>query len=331
MKNLQELMHADIQTLNEVIRCDLNSNISLINQITTYIITAGGKRIRPMVTLLCGRIAGFKDGTMLHQVAAMIEYIHTATLLHDDVVDGSHLRRGFKTVNATFGNAASVLVGDFIYSRAFQMMTKSKSFELLKLMADSTNQISEGEVLQLINIGKYNLTENEYFAVIKLKTATLFASGASSAAIITDCPEDQHMQLVSYATNLGTAFQITDDILDYASTSQDIGKNIGQDLLEGKITLPLIYLIQSGTQMEQQLIQDIFTLNHSNHANFENDHQAKVSTIVEAVKNSDAIKYCHKVAQEFVSKAIAALEIFPNSEYKNAMLELAKSVLCRIK
>ncbi|MFN7093955.1 MAG: polyprenyl synthetase family protein, partial [Burkholderiales bacterium] len=184
MEKINHLMLPDMQILDQVIRNDLNSKVALIQQISEYIIAGGGKRIRPLLTLLCGRLAGFNQGTLLHQMAAMIEYIHTATLLHDDVVDESGLRRGRKTANTVFGNAASVLVGDFIYTRAFQMMVESNSIRLLKIMADSTNQISEGEVLQLLNIGRSDLSEEEYFQVIRCKTATLFEAGARVAAIV---------------------------------------------------------------------------------------------------------------------------------------------------
>ncbi len=321
MNKIQQLMHDDMQKLDTVIRNDLSSNVVLINQIGEYIVSAGGKRIRPLLTLLCGRIAGIKDNALIHQMAAMIEYIHTATLLHDDVVDESGLRRGRKTSNAVFGNAASVLVGDFIYTRAFQMMIKSNSLRVLDVMAKSTNQISEGEVLQLLNIGRSDLTEKEYFEVIKYKTAILFEASARVAAIIANTSNEQEEALANYAINIGTAFQIVDDILDYTGDSNSMGKNVGDDLLEGKVTLPLIYLLKNGSLLEQQKIKDAI----------DKADTAKVDFIISAIKNSGAIKYCSNLAHHYVESAISELKIFPNSKYKDAMIELSHSAVKRIK
>ncbi len=321
MNKIQQLMHDDMQKLDTVIRNDLSSNVVLINQIGEYIVSAGGKRIRPLLTLLCGRIAGIKDNALIHQMAAMIEYIHTATLLHDDVVDESGLRRGRKTSNAVFGNAASVLVGDFIYTRAFQMMIKSNSLRVLDVMAKSTNQISEGEVLQLLNIGRSDLTEKEYFEVIKYKTAILFEASARVAAIIANTSNEQEEALANYAINIGTAFQIVDDILDYTGDSNSMGKNVGDDLLEGKVTLPLIYLLKNGSLLEQQKIKDAI----------DKADTAKVDFIISAIKNSGAIKYCSNLAHHYVESATSELKIFPNSKYKDAMIELSHSAVKRIK
>jgi octaprenyl-diphosphate synthase len=320
MNKIQQLMHDDMQKLDTVIRNDLSSNVVLINQIGEYIVSAGGKRIRPLLTLLCGRIAGIKDNDLIHQIAAMIEYIHTATLLHDDVVDESGLRRGRKTSNAVFGNAASVLVGDFIYTRAFQMMVKSDSIRVLDVMAKSTNQISEGEVLQLLNIGRSDLTEKEYFEVIKYKTAILFEASARVAAIIANTSSKEEEALANYAINIGTAFQIVDDILDYTGDSNSMGKNVGDDLLEGKVTLPLIYLLKNGSALEQQKIKDAI----------DKPNTAEVDFIISAIKNSGAIKYCSNLAQHYVDSAISELTIFPDSEYKDAMIELSHSAVERI-
>jgi octaprenyl-diphosphate synthase len=320
MKQIQELMHNDMLELDKVIRADLKSNIFLINQISEYIIVSGGKRIRPLLTLLCGRICGFTTGNTLHKMAAMIEYIHTATLLHDDVVDESGMRRGRQTSNAVFGNAASVLVGDFIYTRAFQMMLHGNSLKLMQIMANCTNQVSEGEVLQLLNIGKSNLTENEYFAVIKAKTAALFEAAARVAAIITNSPEEKENSLANYAINLGTAFQIIDDILDYSSSSDIIGKNVGDDLLEGKVTLPLIYLIQNGTDADKKLVMNAI----------EHPQNAKIESIISLVKKSNALKYCKEMAQNYINNAVLNLSIFEESVYKTAMIELVEKSLNRI-
>ena len=321
MNKIQQLMHEDMQKLDNVIRNDLSSNVILINQIGEYIVSAGGKRIRPLLTLLCGRISEVQDNELLYTMAAMIEYIHTATLLHDDVVDESGLRRGRKTSNAVFGNAASVLVGDFIYTRAFQMMVKSNSLRVLDVMAKSTNQISEGEVLQLLNIGRSDLNETEYFEVIKYKTAILFEASARVAAIIAGVDSNKEEALAKYAINIGTAFQIVDDILDYTGDSNSMGKNVGDDLLEGKVTLPLIYLLKNGSTIEQQKIK----------AAIDNPDTAEVDFIISAIKNSKAIEYCSSLAHNFVDLAIQELKIFPDSQYKEAMVELSHTAVERIK
>lgn len=320
MKNLQELMHTDMQKLDKIIRDDLKSDIFLVNQISEYIIAAGGKRIRPLLTLMCGRLCGYQDGDTLHKMAAMIEYIHTATLLHDDVVDESGMRRGRKTANAVFGNAASVLVGDFIYTRAFQIMQTGESLRLMQIMANCTNKVSEGEVLQLLNIGKSDLTETEYFSVIESKTAALFEASARVAAIISGSSKDQEDSLANYAINLGTAFQIVDDILDYAGDAIVMGKNLGDDLLEGKVTLPILYLLNNGAAS----IKDILVKAIVEPANADTD------LILDIVKNSESLNYCKDMAQKYVEQAIHGLNIFPESEYKTAMLELVENALNRI-
>ncbi len=321
MEQIQQLMKDDIEKLNQIIINDLSSNIMLINQISNYIIVAGGKRIRPLLVLLSGRLAGGVESDLLYKMAAMIEYIHTATLLHDDVVDESGMRRGRKTSNAVFGNAASVLVGDFIYTRAFQLMVEADSLRLLRLMADSTNQISEGEVLQLLNIGRSDLTEDEYYQVIKHKTAVLFEAGARVAAIIANAPKEQEEALADYAVSLGTAFQIVDDILDYFGDSNVLGKNIGDDLEEGKVTLPLIYILKYGTVDDIKIIKEAIN----------NPHQIKnINKIIEIVKQSQAIDYCKNLANQHIKKAINSLSIFPDCDYRQAMIRLAELSLERI-
>ncbi|MCE2705757.1 MAG: polyprenyl synthetase family protein [Proteobacteria bacterium] len=320
MDEIIKLMSEDIVQLNDVIRRDLTSNIFMVRQISEYIINSGGKRIRPLLVMLCGRIAGYVDGELLHKMAAMIEYIHTATLLHDDVVDESGMRRGRKTANAVFGNAASVLVGDFIYTRSFQMMIKSGSLKLLEVMANSTNQISEGEVLQLLNIGRSDLTEAEYFAVIRSKTAVLFEAAARVAAIVAHGSTEVEESLAEYACCIGTAFQIADDILDYVGESAHLGKNIGDDLLEGKVTLPLIYLLEHGVPDVKLVIIEAIN----------NPTATDINLITNIVKNSNAIKYCSDMANDYVSKALNLLNIFPDSAYKSAMQELAKLSVDRI-
>lgn len=319
MDKIQQLLESDLITLNTVIREDLNSNVLLIRQISEYIISGGGKRIRPILCILCGRIAGFNEGTLLHKMSAMIEYIHTATLLHDDVVDESGMRRGRQTANQVFGNAASVLVGDFIYTRAFQMMVEANSLRLLKIMADSTNKISEGEVLQLLNIGRSDITEDQYFKVIEHKTAALFEAAAKVATIVSNSTKDIEKALTDYAINLGNAFQIVDDILDYTGDSQIMGKNVGDDLLEGKVTLVLIYLLNHSPNYQD--IKDAI----------ENPQTANITKTLNLIQNSNALDYCTEKAKFFAAKAEKALNIFPNSKYKEALLDLVQLSINRLK
>lgn len=319
MDKFNQLIKQEMAVLDQVIRQDLGSQVPLINTVGEYIIAGGGKRIRPLLTILCGKVLG-NDSELLYKMAAMVEYIHTATLLHDDVVDESGLRRGRATANAIFGNAASVLVGDFIYTRAFQMMVQSNSLRVLKIMADSTNIISEGEVLQLLNIGRSDLTEAEYFKVIESKTAKLFEAGATTAAIISNASAEQEQHLANYAICLGTAFQIVDDILDYNSTAEIMGKNVGDDLLEGKVTLPLIYLLTNGNAEVKQIIS----------AAIDNPKQADIAQIVNLVKNSESLNYCSQLASKYVQQAEVELQSFTPSEYRDALITIAKMSIERI-
>ncbi len=324
MQKILNLMDADIKQLNDVIRNDLTSQVVLINQISEYIISAGGKRIRPLLTLLCGRLCNYSDkdnGVLLHKMAAMIEYIHTATLLHDDVVDESGLRRGRKTSNAVFGNAASILVGDFIYTRAFQMMVESELLPLLKVMANATNMISEGEVLQLLNIGRNDLTEIEYFKVIESKTAKLFEASARVAAIVNHVSHETEEHLARYGIYLGTAFQIADDVLDYRGSADEMGKNVGDDLLEGKVTLPLIYLLQHGNGVEQSLIREAVN----------NPKNVDLLKVISLIRDSDALDYCCNMAGGYAKKAKEELGLFAiDNPYCQAMMELADYSVSRI-
>lgn len=319
MDSFNQLIKQEMVILDQVIRQDLGSQVPLINTVGEYIIAGGGKRIRPLLTILCGKVLG-NNSELLYKMAAMVEYIHTATLLHDDVVDESGLRRGRATANAVFGNAASVLVGDFIYTRAFQMMVQSNSLRVLKIMADSTNVISEGEVLQLLNIGRSDLTEAEYFKVIESKTAKLFEAGAKTAAIVSNASEEQEQHLANYAIYLGTAFQIVDDILDYNSSAEVMGKNVGDDLLEGKVTLPLIYLLTHSTDEVQNIIR----------AAINEPKTADVNQIVNLVKNSSTLEYCSQLASKFVRQAQQELDSFADSDYRDALMTIAKLSIERI-
>jgi octaprenyl-diphosphate synthase len=311
----------DILGLDRVIRSDLTSHIVLINQISEYIINSGGKRIRPILLMLSARILNYSgDNILLYKMAAMIEYIHTATLLHDDVVDESNMRRGQNTANSIFGNAASVLVGDFIYTRSFQLMIESNSLELLQVMANSTNQISEGEVLQLLNIGNSELDEVGYFKIIEAKTSILFEASAKVASIISNATTIQKTALTNYAINLGIAFQIIDDILDYIGDSNTLGKNLGDDLLEGKITLPLIHILKNGDKSEIDLIK--------NSIKYPKD--ADLNTIIQLINKNNSITYCKVKANHYIDVAIRSLEIFPKSDIKNIMVQLANMSINRI-
>lgn len=319
MEQFEAIIASEMKMLDQVIRRDLNSGVPLINTVGEYIISAGGKRIRPLLTILYGKALGYEDH-LLYKMAAMIEYIHTATLLHDDVVDESSLRRGRATANAVFGNAASVLVGDFIYTRAFQMMVESDSLRVLRVMADATNIISEGEVLQLLNIGRSDLTSQEYFAVIESKTAKLFEAGARVSAIISGATQEVEDVLAYYAVYLGTAFQIVDDILDYSSSADVMGKNVGDDLLEGKVTLPLLYLLHSENDEHRHLIRNAI----------EHPKDALISKVIEVVKSSGALEYCKNKASEYVSKAKLELDKLPQNQYVDILRTIVDNSVARV-
>ena len=295
------------------------SEVALISQIGTYIISAGGKRLRPIITILAGKSLGY-DHDKLYSLAAMVEFIHTSTLLHDDVVDESELRRGRKTANNLFGNAAAVLVGDFLYTRAFQLMVGSGSMKILEVMADATNIIAEGEVMQLMNIGNTDITETEYVQVIQYKTAKLFEAAAQVGAILAGADESQEQALKEYGMHVGTAFQIIDDILDYSGDTAEIGKNVGDDLAEGKPTLPLIYLMQQGN--EQAAADVRHALQNADRSYFEKIHHHVI--------HSDALVYSTEQARIAVEQATACLSNLPDNEITQAMRALAEESLMRI-
>ena len=309
----------DLAKVNAVINQAVQSDVALISQIGTYIISAGGKRLRPIITILAGKAVGHDD-EKLYSLAAMVEFIHTSTLLHDDVVDESELRRGRKTANNLFGNAAAVLVGDFLYTRAFQLMVGSGSMRILEVMADATNIIAEGEVMQLMNIGNTDITEEQYVQVIQYKTAKLFEAAAQVGAILGNASPEHEQALKDYGMYVGTAFQIIDDVLDYSGETEEIGKNVGDDLAEGKPTLPLIYLMRNGSE---QAANDV------RHA-LENADRSYFEKIHDYVVNSDALPYSISEAKKAVDKAIASLDVLPDSEVKEAMIQLAKESLARV-
>lgn len=309
----QTLTREGMQTVDAVIRRSLHSDVVLIRQMADYIVASGGKRLRPTLVLLAGSALSCAD-EKLYTTAAMIEFIHTATLLHDDVVDESEMRRGRQTANAMFGNAASVLVGDFLYSRAFQMMVASDSMRVVTIMSNTTNVIAEGEVLQLLNIGEIDLTENDYLQVIRYKTAKLFESAAQIGAVIAGANPIEEQALADYGLNLGVAFQIVDDILDYTGDAAVLGKSLGDDLGEGKVTLPLIYAMRHGSEDEKVLI-----------ANALKEGDASLfPQVLAAVRRTGALDATYAQAQTAVEVAIAALAPLPDTPAKTALIELAQ-------
>ena len=307
------LIAEDMQTVDGVIRARLHSDVVLIRQVAEYIISAGGKRLRPVLTLLSGKALGY-EGAHLYELAAMIEFIHTATLLHDDVVDESDMRRGRETANALFGNAASVLVGDFLYTRAFQMMVTTNNMQILQVMAEATNIIAEGEVLQLLNIGNTELSEQDYLQVIQYKTAKLFEAAARVGALIADGSEAQIKALADYGMYLGTAFQIIDDVLDYSGDADTIGKSLGDDLAEGKATLPLIYTMRQGPAAAADVVRQ--ALENASHDRF---HE-----VLAAVQSCGALDYAKNEAIKAAEQAVAAIADLPDTPVKQALIELAR-------
>jgi len=301
----------DMLAIDGVIRRRLSSDVVLINQISHYIIEAGGKRLRPALVTLSGNMVG-ADNAKTRDMAAVIEFIHTATLLHDDVVDESDLRRGRETANATFGNAASVLVGDFLYSRAFQMMVEVGSMRVMGVMAEATNVISEGEVLQLMNVRDPDTTEEAYLKVVRFKTAKLFEAACRVGAILGGSSERDESALAAYGAHLGTAFQLIDDVLDYSGDIQETGKNVGDDLAEGKPTLPLIYAMRTGSAGQQEIIRSAII----------DGGLATIEAVVAAIRATGALEYARDAARREVATAAAAIEHFPDSASRAALLQL---------
>lgn len=305
-----ELMAQEMQTVDAVIVERLRSDVALINQIAHYIISAGGKRIRPRLVLLFARALGFK-GPERFTLAASVEFIHTATLLHDDVVDESSLRRGRQTANALFGNAASVLVGDFLYSRAFQMMVSVNRMRVLDVLADATNVIAEGEVLQLMNMHDPDLAIEDYLRVIRYKTAKLFEASARLGAVLAAADAATEERCADYGRSLGTAFQLVDDLLDYQGDTQELGKNVGDDLREGKPTLPLLIAMARGTEEERLLIR---------HA-IEHGEVERLPDIVQIVRRTGALEATREAARAQAEQARASIETLSDSEARKSLLE----------
>jgi len=312
IKSITKLVEDDFKATNSVILEQLKSDVALVNQLGHYIVAAGGKRLRPLLVLMVANALGYR-GDKHHQTAAIIEFIHTATLLHDDVVDESDRRRGRETANALFGNAASVLVGDFLYSRSFQMMVSIDLMEIMQILSDTTNLIAEGEVLQLMNCNDPNATEASYYKVIEHKTAILFAAACRLGAIISgknELADDLH----HYGLHLGLAFQLMDDALDYIADGEELGKNVGDDLAEGKPTLPLIYAMNNADEAGVKLIRQCI----------ENGGLEHLEEVQAIIKRTKSIEYTLEKAQLEVEKAKSFLAKMPENEFSRALFDLAE-------
>ncbi len=307
-----------MQAVDRVIRDQLHSDVVLIRQVAEYIIGGGGKRLRPALVLLSAGALGY-SGTAHHALAAVVEFIHTATLLHDDVVDESALRRGQPTANTLFGNAASVLVGDFVYSRAFQMMVNVGDMRVLQVLADATNIIAEGEVLQLMNCRNADIEEEGYLQVIRYKTAKLFEAAGRLGAILAGAAPEVEQAMAAYGSHLGTAFQLIDDALDYSGEVGVIGKNIGDDLAEGKSTLPLIYVMRNGTAEEAALVRRAVS----------SGGLAELEGVLVAIRRSGALDYTRRQAEVEAEAARAALAVIPATQYRDSLIQLASFAVTR--
>jgi octaprenyl-diphosphate synthase len=306
------LVADDMRAVNDLIGTRLRSEVALINQMGQYIINSGGKRLRPILVLLSAHAFGY-SGRHHISLSAIVEFIHTATLLHDDVVDASQLRRGHETANSIWGNEASVLVGDFLYSRAFEMMVEVGNMDVMEIMSHATNTIAEGEVLQLLNCHDADTTEERYLEVIRSKTAKLFEAAAELGAVISHKGTAEQQAMRNYGIHLGTAFQLIDDVLDYSASPEQIGKNIGDDLAEGKPTLPLIYAMRHGTATQSAFVRQAI----------EEGGRDTITQVIQAIESTDAIAYTARAAQRETELAMAALEAIPSSPYKDAMYALA--------
>ena len=319
-KSIYDVVDGDFQSVNAFITRHLDSNVPLIREVGEYIVSSGGKRLRPLVSILSARAAGY-EGDLHVNVAAVIEFLHTATLLHDDVVDESSLRRGRPTVNAVYGNAASVLVGDFLISRAFQLVVEVGDQHLMDILAQSTNVISEGEVLQLINCRDPDTTEERYMRVIHHKTAKMFESAAETGAVLgigATRPEVRRA-LAAYGRDLGIAFQLVDDVLDYVGDAAELGKNVGDDLAEGKPTLPLIYTMREGTPEQARLIRDAIRHGGLDH----------LEQIIDTVQGCGGLEYTMTQARQHTERALTALGTLPDSRYRQALQALAEEAVDR--
>ncbi|KGK00532.1 octaprenyl diphosphate synthase [Thalassotalea sp. ND16A] len=313
INQIQDLASKDMNAVNTLIYSQIDSDVALINQLGIYIVNAGGKRMRPLLTVLAARAMGY-SGDKHICLAAIIEFIHTATLLHDDVVDESAMRRGRETANELFGNSASVLVGDFLYTRSFQMMVTLDDMSIMKVLSNATNVIAEGEVLQLMNCNDADTTVDSYMQVIYCKTAKLFEAATRLAAVVTEQSEDMVKAMTAYGMHLGTAFQLIDDLLDYTADAEKMGKNVGDDLAEGKPTLPLLHAMHHGNEVQALMIREaIETGNGMEH----------LEQVLAAMRETGALDFTQQMAEAEAEKAIAALDILSDSDYKQALIALA--------
>ena len=318
LESIRSLVQADLEATDNFICTELSSDILLINQLVEYVLTCGGKRVRPLVVLLTARALNH-NGQQHIDLAAAIELIHTATLLHDDVVDSSTLRRGNKTANHIWGNEASVLVGDFLYSRAFQLIVKLKNLEIMDIFASATNLIAEGEILQLINCNDPDMTEQAYYDVIQRKTAKLFEVASRIGTALCHYNSQQMAAMQQYGMSLGTAYQLIDDALDYSSSAEEMGKNTGDDLAEGKATLPLIHALRCGTKAETKLIRKAITSGSAKN----------IESILTIIESTGAIEYTANAAKKQIQQATNSLIHLPESPYRQALHDLAEFVVDR--
>ena len=317
-KNLQNLMNDDMESVNAVIRLYLHSDVELINKMASYIIESGGKRLRPMLALLCARACGY-TGEKHALVAAIIEFIHTATLLHDDVVDESSLRRGHETANSIWGNESSVLVGDFVFSRSFEMMVDVGEMRVMEILAHASNTIAEGEVMQLLNCNDPDTSEDRYMAVIQSKTAKLFEAACQLGALLAKQPQETERACAAYGIHIGTAFQLKDDVLDYQSSAEEMGKNLGDDLAEGKPTLPLIYALKNSNGTTAEIIRESII----------NGGKQHMEEVLTAIESTNAIEYTENAAIKQAQTAKQIIEILPDNEYRDALLYLTEFAISR--
>ena len=318
LETFRAVIADDMRAVDAVIRRRLDSDVVLVRQVAEYIIAGGGKRLRPALVLLSAGAFGYR-GTQHHQLAAVVEFIHTATLLHDDVVDASGLRRGQATANALFGNAAAVLVGDFVYSRAFQMMVETDSMRVMQVLAEATNTIAEGEVMQLMNVHDPDTDETRYLEVIRRKTAKLFEAATRLGAILGGGSPALEAAMAAYGMHLGSAFQLIDDVLDYTGAAQAIGKNLGDDLAEGKPTLPLIHAMRCGTDRERALIRDAI----------QRGGREALPGVMAALAATGSIEYARDIARREAAAARAAVAALPDSPHRDALTALAEGAVAR--
>jgi octaprenyl-diphosphate synthase len=319
LNDVHGLAEPDMRAVDALIRESLKSDVALVSQVSEYIVTSGGKRLRPLIVLLAARALGY-DGRQHVHCAAIVEFIHTATLLHDDVVDSSARRRGRDTANTVFGNQASVLVGDFLYSRAFQMMVDVGRMRIMQILADATNTIASGEVMQLMNVHDPDIDEAGYRQVIYRKTARLFEAGAQIAAVLAARDPGDEAVMIRYGQNLGTAFQLIDDALDYDASPEELGKNLGDDLAEGKATLPLICAMARGSEAERRMIRSAIV---------GDDGLQRLADIQDVIESTGALRYTAQRAQDAADQAIDALADIPDSAYRQAMIAIAEFAVKR--